>query len=154
MVELVRDEERGLAVERVERPGRRDFLFVGLGTAAAVAAGGCGVRVRRDLFPVGPTAELPEGRVTLVEAGPFLLGRDEGGLYAMSAACTHLGCRLSIEDDRLPCGCHGSVFALDGAVVAGPARQPLDHFRVVVEGGRVSVDTREQVPAETRVPVV
>lgn len=55
--------------------------------------------------------------------------RDEsGGLHAVSAVCTHMGCLAGWnETDRTwDCPCHGSRFALDGSVIHGPAVEPLD----------------------------
>jgi Rieske Fe-S protein len=146
--------ERGLVVEWVARPARRDFLVIGGGAAVAVAAGACsGAQVVRDAIGVGSTSDFASGTVTLVEAGPVLVGHDDGGLYAMSARCTHLGCAVTVEGDRLPCPCHGSAFDLQGAVLAGPASRPLEHYRVTVEGDTVTVDTRETVEPSTRAPL-
>lgn len=64
--------------------------------------------------------------------------RDEaGGLHAVSAACTHMGCVLGWnETDRTwDCPCHGSRFELDGTVLHGPAVKPLEPVAVGGKGG-------------------
>ena len=133
-------------------PRRRDFLRIGGVVTAGAVFGACGGgQVNQGTFPVEGGPELAVGSAILVEDGPFVLVRDEGGLYAMSARCTHFGCTVSIGDGTFPCECHGTIFGLDGQVVEGPARRPLDHFRVIVdEAGAISVNTSEVVPATTR----
>ncbi len=54
--------------------------------------------------------------------------RDEaGGLWAVSARCTHLGCQVRFNDAEhtWDCPCHGSRFRTDGTVIEGPATRPL-----------------------------
>jgi Rieske Fe-S protein len=54
--------------------------------------------------------------------------RDENGeLHARSAVCTHLGCHVhwNSTEQCWDCPCHGSQFAPDGEVLAGPAIAPL-----------------------------
>jgi glycine/D-amino acid oxidase-like deaminating enzyme/nitrite reductase/ring-hydroxylating ferredoxin subunit len=52
---------------------------------------------------------------------------DAGGLHAVSARCTHLGCIVHFNDAETAweCPCHGSRFAVDGSVLQGPANRPL-----------------------------
>jgi glycine/D-amino acid oxidase-like deaminating enzyme/nitrite reductase/ring-hydroxylating ferredoxin subunit len=52
---------------------------------------------------------------------------EEGAVHAVSAVCTHMGCLVGWnETDRTwDCPCHGSRFALSGAVIHGPATRPL-----------------------------
>jgi glycine/D-amino acid oxidase-like deaminating enzyme/nitrite reductase/ring-hydroxylating ferredoxin subunit len=55
--------------------------------------------------------------------------RDESGvLHARSALCTHLGCHVhwNATEQCWDCPCHGSQFAPDGTVLAGPAVLPLE----------------------------
>jgi glycine/D-amino acid oxidase-like deaminating enzyme/nitrite reductase/ring-hydroxylating ferredoxin subunit len=57
---------------------------------------------------------------------------DDGALRAVSATCTHMGCRVSwnTAERSWDCPCHGSRFAPDGTVLQGPAVQALETKRV------------------------
>ncbi|MCW2999273.1 MAG: iron-sulfur binding oxidoreductase [Solirubrobacterales bacterium] len=52
-----------------------------------------------------------------------------GELHLCSTRCTHLGCevRFNTAEQTWDCPCHGSRFGVDGAVLEGPAVQPLKH---------------------------
>ena len=52
---------------------------------------------------------------------------DDGRIVEHSASCTHLGCVVHWNsfEKCWDCPCHGSQFAPDGAVLNGPALQPL-----------------------------
>jgi nitrite reductase/ring-hydroxylating ferredoxin subunit len=55
--------------------------------------------------------------------------RDRAGqLHLVSATCTHLGCIVgwNTAEESWDCPCHGSRFAPDGAVLHGPAVEPLE----------------------------
>jgi 3-phenylpropionate/trans-cinnamate dioxygenase ferredoxin subunit len=62
----------------------------------------------------------------------------DGHLYAFDDRCTHAGCSLAagtLEGTAVTCGCHGSQFDVtSGAVLRGPATQPLRLHPVQVEG--------------------
>ena len=62
-----------------------------------------------------------------------------GGASALSTRCTHRGCEVEPASDRLVCPCHGSEYALDGAVLRGPAQRPLEPFRVVETADGLSI---------------
>jgi glycine/D-amino acid oxidase-like deaminating enzyme/nitrite reductase/ring-hydroxylating ferredoxin subunit len=70
-----------------------------------------------------------EAGVFLTRHGRTAAFRDEQGtLHAVSARCTHMGCSVRFNDAERSwdCPCHGSRFALDGAVLQGPAVEPLE----------------------------
>jgi glycine/D-amino acid oxidase-like deaminating enzyme/nitrite reductase/ring-hydroxylating ferredoxin subunit len=81
---------------------------------------------------VGSVDDIAPGEAAVVRSG---LGktaayRDESGaLHAVSARCTHLGCIVAWNgaEKTWDCPCHGSRFGIDGAVVQGPAVEPLAH---------------------------
>lgn len=58
---------------------------------------------------------------------------------AFSPLCTHLGCayRWESKQKKFFCPCHGSVFDIEGKVLAGPADRPLDTYLTKLEGDRL-----------------
>jgi Rieske Fe-S protein len=72
--------------------------------------------------------DLPKGQGRLLADRRIAIYRDEAGiLHALSSVCTHRGCDVEWngEEKVWDCPCHGSRFAADGAVLRGPAAQPL-----------------------------
>ncbi|RCW45237.1 nitrite reductase/ring-hydroxylating ferredoxin subunit [Halopolyspora algeriensis] len=87
--------------------------------------------------PVGGavSATAPDGKPVIV-AQPR-----QGEVAAFSAVCTHMGCTVNPNGNRLHCPCHGSVFeSSTGDVVNGPAERPLGTVPVHVEAGKVVTD--------------
>lgn len=77
---------------------------------------------------------------TAPDGNPAVLVRLDGGDFAAySAICTHAQCTVAFQNGSLACPCHGSLFdpANGGAVVQGPAQQPLPEVTVEVRGGEV-----------------
>ncbi|RSZ56484.1 FAD-dependent oxidoreductase [Massilia atriviolacea] len=79
---------------------------------------------------VESAGQIARGEGALLRDGGRLLAvyrGDDGGLQAVSAACTHLGCAVhwNAGDKSWDCPCHGSRFAPDGEVLHGPARRAL-----------------------------
>ena len=139
---------------------RRDFLTqIGWG-ACAVAAAGSGVVTLDYLRPkvlfepptafrAGSPADYPEGTLHFnPEQKAYVIG-GAGGVYALSAVCTHLGCitRFLSDESVIACPCHGSRFDLEGNVVHGPAPRPLPWLEVQTDAaGNLVVDTGVSVP--------
>lgn len=60
---------------------------------------------------------------------------------AFDPACTHLGCRIKFQDDKMRyfCPCHGGVFDDNGKVVSGPPPEGLKQHPTKVENGKIYV---------------
>ncbi len=56
---------------------------------------------------------------------------------AYDAACTHLGCLVSWDqnDHVFRCPCHGAVFDDQGAAVKGPVNMPLKKVKFEIKNG-------------------
>ncbi len=103
--------------------GARQFVAGTAGTASHLI-GGYLAKKPRGFDALGPG----EAAILKVDGKNVAGFRDEsGGLHAVSAVCTHMGCLVGWnETDRTwDCPCHGSRFALDGEVIHGPAVSPL-----------------------------
>jgi Rieske Fe-S protein len=79
----------------------------------------------------GSGADVPRGQARVVRTGLGKTGvfrDDQGHLHAVSMRCTHLGCllRFNSAERSWDCPCHGSRFDVDGAVLEGPAVDPLE----------------------------
>ena len=69
--------------------------------------------------------------------------REDQGIYAIFAKCTHLGCtpRWLATEDKFKCPCHGSGYYKSGLNFEGPAPRPMDRFKVEVGAdGQLLVD--------------
>lgn len=142
---------------------RRRFLGWVVGGSFAVAAAGTAVAAVEYLspnvlfeaatrFPLGAPSDFAEGAVTFFPQHQLYLVRSAGTAYAMSAVCTHLGCmtRWDAQAGRILCPCHGSQFSPEGRVLGGPAPRPLPRFALVLERGRLVVDTRKPASPDER----
>jgi nitrite reductase/ring-hydroxylating ferredoxin subunit len=66
-----------------------------------------------------------------------------GMFYAFGDTCTHRGCSLAegdLEETTVTCPCHGSEFDVrSGAVLKGPAREPVGTYEVREEGENLEI---------------
>ena len=138
---------------------RRLINFVGWGSFASFF-GGLTIGSLRFLFP--RVLYEPSSRFLAGKPDDYAVGdvstrmkkeqrvwmiRNEEGMYALIAICTHLGCTpiWTPPEERFKCPCHGSNFLIDGQNVAGPAPVPL--FRAAISldlAGNIVVDKSQQ----------
>lgn len=148
---------------KINRSLSRREVLTALGSLGLLAALGSVIRgSKRFLTPpvsqAGPSviaagrpADFPMGKLTSLAAGPVFIGRDENGLFALSAVCTHLGCTVARSDEGLACPCHNSRFTVEGANLSGPASQPLPHLALALNSeGILEVNLAQSVPPNTR----
>ena len=56
----------------------------------------------------------------------FIVIKQNNTLQIFSSKCTHLGCKINkIDNHKLICPCHGSVYSINGKVLNGPAIKNL-----------------------------
>jgi Rieske Fe-S protein len=111
---------------------RREGDWIDAGDAAAVSS--------RPL-EVPFTVEREDGYRRTLDRGVVYLVRNGGEVRALSATCTHLGCRVAWHDaeNAFRCPCHGGRFTREGTVAGGPPPRRLDGLETRVENGRVLV---------------
>ena len=167
------DEQSRLSESLAQSPrfavpkSRRDFLGLAATWSALctllVAAIGALRLPMPAVFPesnskvkLGPPARFAVDTAThLPELSVWLFREADGGMYAISAVCTHLGCIVKREaaGDFL-CPCHGSRFSAEGRVVAGPAPSGLEYLSLTLApDGQIVVDTRRKASSETRLMI-
>ncbi len=91
------------------------------------------------------TSKVGPGKTKLVEVNdtPVAVYNVAGKYYATQDTCTHAGGPLNegeLDGVQITCPWHGSCFDVtDGKVLCGPAKKPLQTYRVVIDGeiGRV-----------------
>ena len=94
----------------------------------------------------GPAEPRAEGEVRAFLAGDIHLAvaSVKGAWLAFADSCTHHACPLadgSLQGSTIECDCHGSIFDLrTGAVLRGPATDPIAVFPTEVRAGRVGID--------------
>lgn len=104
-------------------------------SSASESAGGAAALTAVSDVPVGSAVVVTaESGAAVVVAQPTA-----GDIVAFSGLCTHQGCAIALAaTTELDCPCHGSKFdALTGAVLQGPATDPLTPFEVTVDGDSV-----------------
>jgi cytochrome b6-f complex iron-sulfur subunit len=148
---------------------RRQFCTGMAGGVGIALAAGCGSSGGAVLdAPAGTGGVCPTtGAIDVGAPSTFMLNmpvyfatgfvfvvRDANGLYALTARCPHQGFTTRVQGTYFLCPRHGSEFSFDGAVLIGPAAQPLVHYAMcTLDGGHVGVLTSQTVADSERLAV-
>jgi nitrite reductase/ring-hydroxylating ferredoxin subunit len=98
------------------------------------------------LVRIGSAKDVKNGqmKVFTVQGTKVNVTNADGHLYAFDDTCTHLACSLAkghLAGTIVTCACHGSQFDVtSGAVVHGPAREPVRSRAVQVVGEDLMTD--------------
>ncbi|MDJ0974140.1 MAG: ubiquinol-cytochrome c reductase iron-sulfur subunit [Planctomycetota bacterium] len=105
-------------------------------------------------FRIGKPENYASGSVVEMKEAKVVVRRDGNRIAAISTICTHLGCTVNSTDVGFECPCHGSIYDLQGDVVAGPAPEPLAWYRVgLTPSGELEIDKQSVVDAGTYLEV-
>ena len=93
--------------------------------------------VALDAVPVGGGVIVAEHRVVVTRPA-------EAEVHGFGTLCPHQGCHVrAVAAGAISCFCHGSRFRIsDGAVLGGPAPEPLTPVPVAVVDGVVVLAAR------------
>lgn len=90
-----------------------------------------------DRLNVADEVAAGEGKIVQTEdKGAIAIYKTEDGIiFALSPACTHMGCfvQWNPAEKSWDCPCHGSRFAADGQVIHGPALQDLERIELPIK---------------------
>lgn len=105
-------------------------------------------------FWVEKNPHLSNQQVSYYGAGDQVYTTTENNNEAISLSCTHQGCTVKRQGNgQFLCPCHGSLFAADGTVLSGPAKQDLPRLQVVQKQEEavqlVGIESSEESQAET-----
>jgi menaquinol-cytochrome c reductase iron-sulfur subunit len=160
--------KRSLPADQVEST-RRGFLKLVTGTLTLLVSLAVGIPIigvvigpvfrtkkpywvrlaELNSLPVGQPVKLTFASQTLfayiretVLRNTWAIKHSTSEITIFSPICPHLGCEYNWnpKTSHFECPCHGSVFALDGKVLAGPAPRPLDTLPAKLEGEELFVE--------------
>lgn len=131
----------GCRLEDVGEPTDTPDAGSGMGTGFAM----CGANMCVDLtHPLNaPLLEAGGSRVVTVAGDKVLVVRQTAAdeFTTLSGVCTHAGCtvRFVAGSTSFACPCHGSKFAIDGAVTTGPATRTLKTYQNDFDAGTMTL---------------
>lgn len=121
---------------------RRAFLKLSGAALGLLALAGVPSALADDptWVAVGAESDFPEGVPVFLKEHKAYVVKTPEGVRALSARCTHRGCTVEASGTEFACPCHRARFAADGAVVSGPARDPLPALPAKLADGQVWLD--------------
>ncbi len=99
-----------------------------------------------EFVTVADAAQIGENEMAAFEVGGERIGVANvgGAFHAFGNTCTHRQCSLTsgvLEGTVVTCPCHGSQFDVTtGAVLRGPALEPVRRYGTRVDDGALQVD--------------
>ncbi len=100
-----------------------------------------------EFVSVSRADDVEEGgmRAFDVRGNRIAVANVNGAFYAFGDTCTHMRCSLAggdLEETTVICPCHGSEFDVSsGAVLQGPAREPVETYETRIEGDRLKIES-------------
>lgn len=123
----------------------------GSGTGSGSGSGSAGPTCGTGATDVGAPSTFILNKPVYTSSGRFFVVRDAGGLFAVTALCTHEGAVCTISGSDYRCPRHGALFTFDGTIVSGPVSTPLKHYSMcTLANGHVGVDTTKVVAKTVR----
>ncbi len=99
-----------------------------------------------EFAAVSGAGDLGEGEMRAFDVRGMQIAVANVGsaFHAFDDTCTHMACSLAegdLEETAVICPCHGSEFDVtSGAVLQGPAREPVETYETRVEGGNLEIE--------------
>ena len=103
------------------------------------------------LIPIGSSNDVATGQLRAFDVAgtKVCVANAAGHFYGFDDTCTHRGCSLArgrLDGTTVTCACHGSQFDVtSGAVLRGPAPQPVRSRLVQIDGENLLVETDTKV---------
>jgi nitrite reductase/ring-hydroxylating ferredoxin subunit len=134
---------------------RRELMVAAAATACACClgdplqalAGAPATPAPPEPIDAGPLSDYSKDGVTnkwMASPTNVVVIRHQGKLYASTTVCTHRGGILKVDAASggvFACPRHHAGFDINGLVTKGPAKTPLNRFKISVNsGGHVIVD--------------
>lgn len=106
---------------------------------------------REKLFELSDVDSLPKRGIKKIDFSYLNKGKQfttriylsniNNKINAFSPVCTHLGCLITWNrfKNRFICPCHGGEYDVEGSVISGPPRKPLNRLTLKVEGEKAYI---------------
>ena len=145
-------------------------LVIGVPVLGSVAKGVAPAKAG-DYIKVADVSAIPTGEpygVSFVETvqdaydyaqvphSVYVMKKSDTDIVVYSPVCPHLGCQVFFDRQakQYVCPCHASLFAEDGARVAGPTPRGLDTLPSKIDAGALMVQWVQYQPGiSLKIPV-
>ena len=112
---------------------------------------GSGATCGTGATDVGTASTFVLNKPVYFSSGNFFVVRDSGGLYALTARCTHQGVTVQAQTSQFYCNGHGGTFDFNGNPTGGPVFSPLVHYAMcTLANGHVGVNKSQTVAQSQR----